>query len=559
MGQTAVNEKEPVPIEIKEPVAMWSPLAEPIFRSIWLAGLFSNIGTWMQDVGAAWLMTSMTSSPDMVASMQTATYLPFFLLSLPAGAVADVFDRRKLLAIGQGWMLVAASILGVLTLTGMVSPWALLILTFMLGIGNAISAPAWNALTPELVAASKLEPAIALNGVSFNASRGIGAALGGLVVAAWGTASVFLINAASFLTIIFVLLRWKRVQEPNSNYQRESIFGAIRAGIRYVQHSPGLISVLARCCLFATCASAMWALLPLVGRQQLRLDSIGYGLLLSVFGVGTLMGAFLMPVFRRHMSIDHLNSAGNLLFAVSMVVLALSSNFGIASIAMLGCGVSWILVNSTLNVGAQMAVTAWVRARAMAVYILLFQGSVALGSFIWGQVALRYGLSVPLIAAGSIMCLNLICALKYKIGTTEGFDTTSSSHWSDPKIVHQPEPDDGPVLISVEYVIDSTKAKEFADACVLLGSQRRRDGAYQWHLFCDLAEPTRYLETFMVESWAEHVRQHERVIVSDRIAEQKVDSYHIGERPRKVRHMLSAYASEQPPGIPAIVESTSEA
>jgi predicted MFS family arabinose efflux permease len=411
-------------------------------------------------------------------------------------------------------------------------------------------------LTPELVPLSKLEPAVALGGVSFNASRGIGAALGGLVVAALGTASVFLINAASFLTIIFVLLRWKRVQAPNSHYQRERIFGAIRAGIRYVQHSPGLISVLARCCLFATCASAMWALLPLVGRKQLMLDSVGYGLLLGVFGVGTLMGAFLMPVFRRHMSIDHLNSAGNLLFAISMVVLAVSSNFAVASIAMLGFGVGWIIVNSTLNVGAQMAVTAWVRARGMAVYILLFQGSVALGSVIWGQVALRYGLSVPLIAAAAIMCLNLICALKFKIGTTEGFDFTASSHWSDPKIVHEPGPDDGPVLITVEYVIDAAQAKEFAAACAELARQRRRDGAYQWHLFCDLANPTCYLEQFMVES---HVRQHERVIVSDQIAEQKVDSFHIGGRPRKVRHMISAYASPQPPGIPAIVESTSEA
>ncbi len=522
--------------------SMWAPLSVPIFRALWLAATFSNIGTFMQDVGAAWLMTSLTISPVMVALMQTATYLPFFMLSLPAGALADLVDRRKLLIFGQGWMLIAAFALACLTYFHIVGPWWLLTFTFMLGIGNAITAPAWNASTPELVPRDKLESAIALGGLSYNVSRGVGSALGGLIVAAAGPAAVFLLNAISFLAVIYVVSQWNH--KPND--QGERIFGAMRAGVRYVRHSPTLVSVMTRSAVFAATSAAMWALLPLIGREQIKLDSIGYGLLLSIFGVGCILGAFILPILRRRLSLDHLNSIGNLLFATSLVILGLSRNFTVASVAMLDAGASWIIVNSSMNAAAQLAIPSWVRARAMSVYILVFQGSVAIGSLLWGQIAsFEGGLPLALIISAVCMCANLLLAMKFKLSMVEGYDTSMSSHWKDPSIVHEPNPDNGPVLVTVEYIIDPTKAKEFTEAANVLGKVRRRDGAYQWHLFFDLARPERYFETFMIESWGEHIRQHERVMMADKLVEDRVNAFHIGARSSLVHHLISANSSEQ--------------
>lgn len=520
---------------------MWSPLSVPVFRALWLASTFSNIGTFMQDVGAAWLMTSLTISPVMVALMQTATYLPFFMLSLPAGALADLVDRRKLLIVGQGWMLIAAFALACLTFFHIVGPWWLLTFTFMLGIGNAISAPAWNASTPELVPRDKLEPAIALGGLSYNTSRGVGSALGGLIVAAAGPAAVFFLNALSFLAVIYVVSQWNH--KPNE--QGERIFGAMRAGVRYVRHSPALVSVMTRSAVFAASSAAMWALLPLIGREQVKLDAIGYGFLLSIFGVGCIIGAFALPIMRRRLSLDHLNSVGNLLFAISLLILASARHFGVACCAMLDAGAAWIIVNSSMNAAAQLAIPSWVRARAMSVYILVFQGSVAIGSLLWGQIAtLHGGLPLALAIAAICMCVNLVLAMRFKLSMVEGFDTSMSSHWKDPNLVHEPNPNNGPVLVTVEYIIDPTQAKEFTEAANDLGRVRRRDGAYQWHLFFDLARPERYFETFMIESWGEHVRQHERVMMADKLVEDRVNAFHVGERPTVVHHLISANSSE---------------
>lgn len=520
---------------------MWSPLSVPIFRALWLASTFSNIGTFMQDVGAAWLMTSLTISPVMVSLMQTATYLPFFMLSLPAGALADLVDRRKLLIIGQSWMLVAAFGLACLTYFHIVGPWWLLTCTFMLGIGNAISAPAWNASTPDLVPRDKLEPAIALGGLSYNTSRGLGSALGGLIVAAAGPAAVFFLNAISFFAVIYVVAQWNH--KPND--QGERIFGAMRAGVRYVRHSPALVSVMTRSAVFAGTSASMWALLPLIGREQIKCDSIAYGLLLSVFGAGCIIGAFSLPIMRRRLSLDHLNLVGNLLFAISLLILAFSRHFLAASCAMLDAGAAWIIVNSSMNAAAQMATPSWVRARAMSVYILVFQGSVAIGSLLWGQLAcFDGGLPFALGFSAICMCANFTLAMRFKLSMVEGFDTSMSPHWTDPNISHEPDPDNGPVLVTVEYIIDPANAKEFTEAANVLGRVRRRDGAYQWHLFFDLAKPERYFETFMIESWGEHVRQHERVMISDKVVEDRVNSFHVGEKPTVVHHLLSANSSQ---------------
>lgn len=532
--------------------SMWSPLLEPVFRALWIAAVVSNVGSWMHDVAAAWLMTSLAPQPFMVAIMQTAQYLPFFLLSLPAGAMADVFDRRKLLIIGQLWMLIAAMSLSALTYLNWIEPWSLLILTFMLSIGGAASSPSWNAITPELVPREKLEAAVALGGVGWNIARGVGAAIGGIVVAAGGPAAVFLLNSISFVGVIYVLVSWKHKPQETSSAPTEKMIGAIKAGVRYVRHSPPMMSVLVRTFTFAISASAIWALLPLLARQKLGLNSLEYGLMLSLFGLGSLLGAAILPKLRHSISLDQVAAGGVALFAVMNIGVAYAQNGITGSLFMILGGIAWIIVSACLNVGAQMSSPQWVRARALAVYILVFQGSLAAGSALWGAVAQYTNLVLPLLISAGTMLLALLLTKRYPLGMAENLDTTLSMHWTDPELAFEPHPEHGPVLITVEYRIDPAQAKEFTGAMKALSIQRRRDGAFQWHLFCDVADTSRYVETFFVESWAEHMRQHERVLVGDKVVEDKANSFHIGEMPPLSHHLINAFVDDSTLLIPVM-------
>ncbi|HIA54504.1 MAG TPA: MFS transporter [Candidatus Melainabacteria bacterium] len=520
--------------------SMWSPLSEPIYRALWIAAVLSNVGSFMQEVGSAWLMTSIAPDPLKVALLQTAAYLPFFILAIPSGAFADVVDKRKLLIIGQLWMLGSSLTLGVLSIYGLVNAWVLLALTFMLAVGGAITGPAWNAAIPELVPKEKLEPAIALGGVGYNAARGVGSALGGLAVAALGPGPVFILNAVSFVGVLIVFFNWKPAVKPPSRH-KERMVGAVRAGFRFVRHSPALKSVLVRSGSYGACTSAMWALLPLIARQELHLDSLGYGTLLAIFGVGTLIGAAILPRLRSVISLDQVTGFGKILFAGALLGLAYAQNLVTASLFMVGAGVSWIIVNSMFSMGAQKASPAWVRARALAFHILVFLGTFAITSAIWGQIAQYTGLDIPLLAAAALLVVSIFLCRPFPLGIAEMIDTTMSDHWSDPKLVHEPHPNHGPVLITVEYIIDPSKLSEFTEAMSALSTQRRRDGAFQWHLVCDVANPQKQLELFLVESWAEHMRQHERVTVSDRLVEDKVNSFHVGANPIIVRHFINSY------------------
>jgi MFS family permease len=529
---------------------MWQPLKEPVFRALWIAAFVSNIGSLMQDVGSAWLMTSLTKEPLMVALLQTASNAPFFLLALLAGTLADVIDRRKLLIIGQWWMGIAALILGIITLAGMANPWSLLALTFLLGLGAAVTSPAWNALIPELVPREQLEQAIALGSVGYNTARGVGSAVGGIVVAAAGSGAVFMTNAVSFLGVLGVMYWWKRPPEADAHATREPLLGAMRAGMRFAQYSLGLRAVFVKTAIWATGASAIWALLPLIAREKLHLDAIGYGMLLSAFGLGTLIGAFLMPRLRRDFSLEATARCATLLWMASMALMAWPVNFWLAFFYMTGLGIAWVIVNSCLNVGAQLSVPSWVRARALALYILVFQGSVAIGSSIWGEIGNHTGLAKPLLFATLLLGVGQIAGARYHLGVVENFDTTPSGHWKDPSVVNEPTPEQGPVLVTVEYTIDPARGSEFTKAIAKLGLQRKRDGAYQWHIFTDLSQPSRYVETFMIETWGEHVRQHERVMNADVAAEQMVDSFHVGDKPIVVRHMISSFAVTPPSQVP---------
>ena len=474
----------------------------------------------MQGVAAAWLMTSLTSSPVPVALLTTMSNLPLFLVGLPAGAIADMLDRRWLVILTQIWMLAVAALLGVLTILGLMTPAILLALTFLIGLGGALSAPAWQAIVPELVPRRELPTAIALNSAGFNLARATGPAIGGLIVAASGPSTVFWLNAASFLGVIFVIYFWKPVPREHSALP-ERMGSAIAAGMRFARHSPALRAVLVRTFAWMFPASALLALLPVVATRQLGLDATGYGILLGSIGLGAVGGAVALPRLRARLSVDRLVVILSLIFAASMAGLALIQNFVALNLVLMVAGVGWLTINSFLNVAAQTTTPGWVQARVLGVYLLVSQGGLAGGSAVWGLVAERFDEQTALLAAAALLVLGLATALRWPLHSGEELDLRPSQHWPDPELALALGASDGPVLVTVEYRVELPNQAAFYQAMSALEIIRRRDGARRWGLFRDAADLERLLETFVVGSWAEHMRQHERVTVTDRAVEER--------------------------------------
>ncbi|MBD2465868.1 MFS transporter [Oscillatoria sp. FACHB-1407] len=522
------------------PSSAWAPLRQPLFRALWIAAIASNIGTWMQNVGAAWLMTSLTPSPLLVALLQATTSLPVFLVGLPAGAIADIVDRRQLLLWTQGWMLVAAAGLTVLSWLDLVNAWTLLAFTFALGLGSAMNAPVWQAIIPELVPKSDLAAAVALNGVAFNAARAVGPAIAGLLVAAAGPSAVFLLNALSFLGVMGVIYRWQRPPRT-STLPTERTIGAIRAGVRYLRHAPSLQAVLIRGGVFICCGSALWALLPVVVRQELGLDAVHYGVLLGCMGLGAVIGAALLPKIRQIFSLNHQIMVATIMFAMATIALAYVREFWGLCLFMVAAGVAWVNLLSVLNVAAQTVVPQWVQARALGMYQLVFQGGMALSSIFWGAIAARTSIAIALLFAGLGLLVGLTASVRYRLRSGEQLDLAPALHWAEPTVVVELRPDDGPVLVTLEYYINPDEAQAFRQTMQMLGEVRQRDGAIYWGVCCDLADPSRYLETFVVESWSEHLRQHNRVTHADLEIEQQVRSFHLSKTPPKVSHLIYNY------------------
>jgi len=530
--------------DIQSPkTSAWSPLRHPVFRALWIAAVFSNIGSWMHDVAGAWLMTSLAPKPIMVALMQTATTLPIFLLSLPAGAMADVADRRRLLIFFQLWMTVGATVIGLLTVTGLTTPLVLLILTFTLQVGGAVSGPAWQAIVPELVSRADLHGAVALGAMGFNIARAVGPALGGLVAAAFGPGAVFLLNAASFLGVVVVVYRWHR-PVPENALPTERFLSAIRTGMRYVIYAPALHALFVRALLFAFCASALWGLLPLLARKELGLSSFGYGILLGCLGTGAVVAALILPRVRQRFSAERVVTLAQFLFAVVLVGLALLQHVVLVGVAMGVGGVAWLTLFSTLTGGVQLAVPSWVRGRVMAGYSIVFFGGLAGGSALWGAIASFVDIPVTLLIASIAMGASLLFVSRYRMPVAEDLDLRPSTRWPETERIMEQCRDQGPVLVTVEYRVDPRSAREFARAMQGMRRIRLRDGAIEWGLFRDTKDPDRHTEFFIVESWLDHLRQHERFTVSDRETAKFVQSFHVGEKPPVVSHMLYAYGSE---------------
>jgi len=499
-------------------------LQNALFRSLWIATIVSNVGTWMQDVGAGWLMTSLSSSPSMVALVEAADSFPLMLLALPAGALADIVDRRRLLIVTQVYLLLVASALAVATLLQMTTPWVLVGFTFALGVGGAIVLPAWAAIVPDLVPADDMQSAVALNSLAINVSRAVGPAIAGLLVAAVGPWLVFMLNAASYIGILVVLLRWRR-EHHKSTLPAERFVSAIRVGLRFVMHTRALQMVLIRGSAFFLFASATWSLFPLIVRRELQRGPEIYGLLLTCIGIGAVGGALLLPKLRAKFSRDVLVAAASVLYAFAALALAHLHSIGLLAIAMLATGAAWIAILSALQVSAQMTLPGWVRARGLAAFVVVFMSGMAFGSVLWGQVATLIGIPAALTIAAIAIIVAIGLTWQFKLGAHQVLDFTPSLEWAAPVVAETPEPDRGPVMVTIDYRVQPDKRTEFVTAMQGVREMRKRNGAYFWELFHDSGDPAHYIETFMDESWIEHLRQHERVSVADRAIQQQAKQF----------------------------------
>jgi MFS family permease len=539
-------------VSLLQPSSGFAPLKLPLFRDRWIASTISSIGTWMQDTAGTWLMTSLTSSPLLIALMQTAASLPVLLLGLLAGATADIFDRRKLLIFWQAWMLGSVAILALLTFIGYVSPWTLLAFTFLLNIGSAMNNPAWQAIVPELVPRELIPDTVSLNAASNNLARAVGPALGGLMVAAFqrvhtGAGSVFFLNALSYAGVIWVLFNWKRIPLFKSALPSERIAASIRSGLRYVRYAPDLQASLARAFTFTFFVSAIWALLAVVARRELHQGALGYGILNGSLGVGAVTAATLLPRIRHRFSGDQIIAASTLYNVATLLILAYAHIPAVIILTLILSGFAWTSTMSTINVSVQLAVPAWVQARALGAYLMIFQGGMALGSILWGFVAEHTSTPIALTAAAGGLLVTLPIVQRFHILQGPAPDLTPYK-WKRPapELVHIPgvdeEPTDGPVRVSIDYRIPVESYAEFTHAIHELRSVRLRDGALRWGIYRDATDPEHLNETFLMESWLDYLRSRERHTAADHEIHDRVRALHKDEAAPKTSHQI--YAKE---------------
>lgn len=515
----------------------WSALRFSTFRWLWLASIASNIGTWMHEVGAGWLMTSLSSDPMHVALVQVAGSAPMFLLALPAGAMADIIDKRRYLLMVQLWMAAVASTLAVLTLLGLTSVWLLLGMTVAMGIGTALMMPAWSALTPELVSKRDLPSAIALSSLGINVARALGPAIAGVLVSLTGPWATFALNAMSFFAVMAVLLTWKRERQLSS-FPAERLLGAIRAGWRYSRASRPLQAVLVRAAAFFIGASAGMSLLPLIVRGELHGSASDFGLMLGSVGVGAVCGATLLPRVRERISSDRLVLLASLLYALVLLALASVRHLLALLPVMLISGAAWIAVLSSLQVAAQTSVPDWVRARALAVYILVFFGSMAAGGALWGFVASHASIPVALTAAAGCLILGLLLTLHFPLPLTENEDLAPSLHWPAPILTDEADFERGPVMVNLHYDVADQHAPAFRLAMNEVARMRRRNGAFSWGLVQNSENPRHWQEFFFDESWLEHLRHHGRVTRAEQRIEAAARRYQTEGIRIRIEHYL---------------------
>jgi len=475
---------------------------------------------------------------------------------LPAGAMADIFDRRRLLLFWAAWMLVATALLSGFTLAGWIGPCWLLGLTCLLNVGAAMNGPTWQAIVPELVPREQLPVAIALNSAGFNLARAVGPALGGLTVAAFasvwlGAGLVFSLNALSFIAVLLVLYRWKRTPFFKSALPAERLLGSMRAGVRYTRFEPAVRSILLRAFMQTFCVSAMWGLLAVVARDNLHHGALGYGILNGCIGLGAVVAAIWLPRARQRFSANTIVSASAVMFSLTLIVMAWVHYWLPLLITLIAGGMAWTSAASSFNISVQLSVPAWVQARALGMYQMVFQGGLAIGSAFWGGLAERIGTAWALTLAAATLAISLPLARRLSLTCGTGLDHSpgrlaNALTRAAPNLVIEPNPEDGPVLVTVTFRINPERASEFIEAAHELGRVRRRDGAVRWALFRDPFDPGRYMETYVVESWLERQRQLERFTVADHAIRNRVFGFHMDTTPPAVSRMILAHVPANP-------------
>jgi MFS family permease len=525
-------------------ISPWSPFKSRDFRILWIASLLSTTGSRMHEVGAAWLMTSLSTDPFTVALVQTATTLPIFLFALTAGAIADVVSRRKLLIYVQLLMAIVAGVFACLIFLDKMTPTLLIGFVFILGVGAAFVAPAKQATVPQLIPKSDLQSAIALNSVGFNLSRAVGPAIAGVLILTVGITAPFVFNAMSFAIISAAYFWWCPGRILNS-LPKEKIPGAVITGLRYVRYSPPLRATFGRAFAFCVSASAFWALLPLFVKTELKGDASLFGLLIGAIGLGAVVGVFLLPKLKQRFKPAKIITIVSALIVLVLISAGLFLNQTLAVFTCIVFGASWIWVLSTLNVSAQLALPDWVRARGLAIYLMVFFGSMSLGSILWGYLASEIGICPTMLVAASTLFLGALLSRKLPLNEGEALDLAPSMHWADPIVVVNSEEldlvnDRSPVMVTIEYIIDKENEARFLYLMCRLGQVRKQYGAYSWDILEEANQPGTFIEYFLDVSWLEHLRHHQRVTGKDRELQQEINALHRGDEHPTTRHFFGS-------------------
>jgi MFS family permease len=517
------------------PVSPWAPFRRRAFFWLWLGVVVSSVGTWAQTVGAQWLFVHDPNAATIVTLVQTASTLPMMLLALPAGVLADAFDRRWLLFGVQVYFIVVAVLLAALTAAGMMPPALLLTFTFAIGAGQAVLSPTWQALITELVPRDELTAATRLDMVSVNVARAAGPALAGVVIARWGIPPVFAITAVAVSVLAVVLLAWRRPRVTHG--EREPFIPALVAGGRYVRHEPVVRRILLRFATFMVPACAVWALLPLIANRQLGLDADGYGLLFAALGLGAVIGALCLGWVKQQLSSNGVLGLAATSFGLAFGALVLAPNPWIALPLLVVCGFGWTATVSTIISELQLFLPGWVRGRAIAIYLVVFLGSQAVASPVWGLVTQHLGLRVAILAAASLVGVSAAGGLVLKVPENQHLDRTPVAYWGSATVALEPEPDAGPIVVSIEYEVSADQEVEFIVAMESMRRSRLRSGASRWDLYRVGESPDLFLEQFQVPTWREHQRQHDGRLTAEDQAIEDAAFAHIVGTPR-TQHLL---------------------
>ena len=513
-----------------------APLRHPVFRRIWLASLVSNLGLLIQGVGAAWAMTQMTSAADKVALVQTALMLPIMLISMPAGAIADMYDRRIVALVSLSIALSGATALTVMAWLNLVTPEILLIFCFVVGSGNALFGPAWQSSVSEQVPAETLPSAVALNGISYNIARSFGPAIGGIIVATAGAVAAFAANAIFYIPLLVVLFLWRRVSEP-SRLPRERLNRAMVSGVRYIANSPSIRIVLARTLVTGVIGGSVMALMPLVARDLLHGGAQTYGIMLGAFGMGAVIGALNIAELRKRLSGEAAIRACTLSMAGAIAAVALSREPVLTAAALVLAGGVWMAAVALFNIGVQLSAPRWVAGRSLAAFQASIAGGIAIGSWGWGRLTDAAGVETALLVSAALMCASPLLGLWLGMPRV-GARNEDAEVLADPEVRLSLTGRSGPLVVEIEYRVDQENARAFHNVMQEVQLSRQRNGAYGWSIARDIADPELWTERYHCPTWLDYLRQRNRSTQSERALHQRAIDFHLGPDPVRVRRML---------------------